>query len=148
MSLPRATLAGLLSPVLAVLAAAAFGSCLVLVIGENPWDVFRVLLGGALGTLDGIGAVGGGAHANHEYIELDKLVERTALLSLLLASPPLSEMAHSDDDGNDVALGAVDSHIDTHHDANTHEAPSCPDREDLTPLIPASNNLSPTTSPE
>ncbi len=38
-------------------------------------------------TLDGLGAVGDGAHAEHEYIEIDPTLERTALLALLLASP-------------------------------------------------------------
>lgn len=38
-------------------------------------------------TLDGLGAVGGGAHAEHEFIYLDKLVERTAVLALLLLLP-------------------------------------------------------------
>ena len=40
-------------------------------------------------TLDGLGPVGDGAHANHEYIELDSLVDRGALLALLLCAPPL-----------------------------------------------------------
>ena len=35
-------------------------------------------------TLDGLGTTGGGAHAAHEFIFLDKLVERAALLTLLL----------------------------------------------------------------
>ena len=38
-------------------------------------------------TLDGIGAVGDGAHARHEFIYLDKLVERTTLLAMLLMQP-------------------------------------------------------------
>lgn len=37
-------------------------------------------------TLDGLGAVGDGAHASHEFIYLDKMLERSALLSLLLLS--------------------------------------------------------------
>lgn len=37
-------------------------------------------------TLDGLGAVGDGAHATHEFIFLDKMLERAALLSLLLLS--------------------------------------------------------------
>jgi glutamate carboxypeptidase len=40
-------------------------------------------------TLDGLGAVGDGAHARHEFLYVDKMVERTALLALLLAGPPL-----------------------------------------------------------
>ena len=39
-------------------------------------------------TLDGLGAVGDGAHASHEFIYVDKLVERGALLALLLLAPP------------------------------------------------------------
>lgn len=40
-------------------------------------------------TLDGLGAVGDGAHANHEYIFVDQLPLRCALLTLLLMAPPL-----------------------------------------------------------
>jgi glutamate carboxypeptidase len=42
-------------------------------------------------TLDGLGAVGDGAHAEHEFCVLDKMVERSALLALLLAQPPLPD---------------------------------------------------------
>ena len=35
-------------------------------------------------TLDGLGTTGDGAHAEHEFIFIDKLIERTALLTLLL----------------------------------------------------------------
>ena len=42
-------------------------------------------------TLDGLGPVGDGAHAEHEHVELDKMVERTALLVLLLMADPVSE---------------------------------------------------------
>jgi glutamate carboxypeptidase len=35
-------------------------------------------------TLDGLGTIGDGAHADHEFIFSDKLIERTALLTLLL----------------------------------------------------------------
>lgn len=44
-------------------------------------------------TLDGLGAVGGGAHAAHEFIHLEPLVERIALVSLILAAPPLGAAA-------------------------------------------------------
>jgi glutamate carboxypeptidase len=40
-------------------------------------------------TLDGLGPVGDGAHADHEFLYIDKTLERTALLALLLLSPPL-----------------------------------------------------------
>lgn len=39
-------------------------------------------------TLDGLGAVGGGAHAVHEFVELASLPERAALLARLLLLPP------------------------------------------------------------
>lgn len=37
-------------------------------------------------TLDGLGGVGEGAHANHESILIDRIADRTALLTLLVAS--------------------------------------------------------------
>ena len=40
-------------------------------------------------TLDGLGAVGDGAHAAHEFIYIDQLPQRCALLTLLLLAPPL-----------------------------------------------------------
>ena len=40
-------------------------------------------------TLDGLGAVGGGAHAEHEFVFADRLTERAALLALLLLQPAL-----------------------------------------------------------
>jgi glutamate carboxypeptidase len=40
-------------------------------------------------TLDGLGVVGGGAHAVHEFLEVDSLAERGALLALLLLAPPV-----------------------------------------------------------
>jgi len=37
-------------------------------------------------TLDGLGTTGDGAHAKHEFIFTDKLIERTALLTILLTA--------------------------------------------------------------
>jgi len=42
-------------------------------------------------TLDGLGAIGDGAHARHEFVRLDRMAERAALLSLLLLAPALDE---------------------------------------------------------
>jgi len=39
-------------------------------------------------TLDGLGPVGDGAHAQHEFCYIDALPERSTLLALLIASPP------------------------------------------------------------
>ncbi|MER7070264.1 M20 family metallopeptidase [Terrabacter sp. NPDC000476] len=50
-------------------------------------------------TLDGLGAVGGGAHADDEHVLVDRLVDRTLLLrglieELLAPSPPTEEHRH------------------------------------------------------
>ena len=39
-------------------------------------------------TLDGLGGVGDGAHALHEHIDIDRSIERCALLAVLLLMPP------------------------------------------------------------
>lgn len=39
-------------------------------------------------TLDGLGPVGDGAHAEHEFLRIDRTIERTALLALLILAPP------------------------------------------------------------
>ena len=39
-------------------------------------------------TLDGMGAIGAGAHANHEHIVLSHLEERTKLLAAMIATQP------------------------------------------------------------
>jgi glutamate carboxypeptidase len=44
-------------------------------------------------TLDGLGPVGHGAHAEHEFLYIDKTLDRVALLVMLLLSPPLGETA-------------------------------------------------------
>ena len=41
-------------------------------------------------TLDGLGPVGDGAHADHEHVDIDQLIERTALLALLLMADATS----------------------------------------------------------
>jgi glutamate carboxypeptidase len=38
-------------------------------------------------TLDGLGAVGDGAHAEHEHVVVERMPERAALLAMLLAAP-------------------------------------------------------------
>lgn len=43
-------------------------------------------------TLDGLGAVGDGAHADHEHVEIERMIERTALLAGLLLQPPVAEL--------------------------------------------------------
>ncbi len=59
-------------------------------------DLDEALVGGAsdgnlasahTATLDGLGAVGDGAHADHEHLIVERMPERAALLALLLAAP-------------------------------------------------------------
>ncbi len=40
-------------------------------------------------TLDGLGAIGDGAHARHEHVRLDRMAERAALLALVVLAPVL-----------------------------------------------------------
>lgn len=47
-------------------------------------------------TLDGLGAVGHGAHAAHECLYLDRTLERAALLALVLLAPPASGAGTTD----------------------------------------------------
>ena len=42
-------------------------------------------------TLDGLGPVGDGAHAAHEYLEIGPTLERAALLALLMLAPPVTQ---------------------------------------------------------
>ena len=42
-------------------------------------------------TVDGLGAVGHGAHAHHEHVRVSELLERTTLLTLILMMPALEE---------------------------------------------------------
>jgi glutamate carboxypeptidase len=44
-------------------------------------------------TLDGLGPVGHGAHAPHEFLYIDKTLDRAALLTLLLLAPPTDAVA-------------------------------------------------------
>jgi glutamate carboxypeptidase len=44
-------------------------------------------------TLDGLGPVGHGAHAEHEFLYVDRTLQRTALLAILLASPGINGKA-------------------------------------------------------
>ena len=47
-------------------------------------------------TLDGLGPVGHGAHAKHEFLYIDRTLERAALLTMLLQATPLSREAGGD----------------------------------------------------
>ncbi len=53
-------------------------------------------------TLDGLGAVGDGAHAIHEQARISRMVERCALLVLLLMAP-----IHAEESGSAAGSGAA-----------------------------------------
>ncbi|MBE9102992.1 M20 family metallopeptidase [Vacuolonema iberomarrocanum] len=56
-------------------------------------------------TLDGLGAVGDAAHSPGEFVYLDSLIERTALVSKLLLAQPLSlSLASKENSGKDVTF--------------------------------------------
>jgi len=68
--------------------------------GEIRLDLQEGLAGGGsdgnttslfTATLDGLGPVGDGAHAPHEFLYVDETLKRTALLTLLLLAPPLEQ---------------------------------------------------------
>lgn len=48
-------------------------------------------------TLDGLGPVGDGAHAVHEFVHLDRMPERTALLTLLMLEPEMTAQPDEDE---------------------------------------------------
>lgn len=70
--------------------------------GTMDLDLDQVIAGGGsdgnttsmyTATLDGLGTVGDGAHAQHEFIFTEKLIERTTLLSMLLAASDLEKQS-------------------------------------------------------
>ncbi len=44
-------------------------------------------------TLDGMGPVGDGAHARHEYLLIDKTIERAVLLASMILTPTINGAA-------------------------------------------------------
>ena len=58
-------------------------------------------------TLDGLGAVGDGAHALHEYLEMDRLAERAALLAGLLLLPARAGGAKADRSASGLRAGTT-----------------------------------------
>ncbi len=59
-------------------------------------------------TLDGLGPVGDGAHALHEYVEVERLTERAALLAGVLLLPDLRGAGGGDDPRELDAATAVE----------------------------------------
>jgi len=76
--------------------------------GELGLDLQEGLAGGGsdgnttslfTATLDGLGPVGDGAHAPHEFLYVDETLKRTALLTLLLLAPPLEQARPDEAEG-------------------------------------------------
>jgi glutamate carboxypeptidase len=70
--------------------------------GELGLEIGRAKVGGGsdgnttsqyTATLDGLGPVGHGAHAQHEFLYIDRTLDRAALLALLLLAPATGVMA-------------------------------------------------------
>jgi len=62
-------------------------------------------------TLDGLGPVGDGAHARHEFCYIDAMPERSTLLAMLIASPPAQALVSGTARGreNGEETGALQS---------------------------------------
>jgi len=70
--------------------------------GDLGLDLTRAKVGGGsdgnttsqyTATLDGLGPVGHGAHAKHEFLYIDKTLERAALLTMLMLAPATDDVA-------------------------------------------------------
>jgi glutamate carboxypeptidase len=62
---------------------AGLGAVAGVAVGGGSDGNFTAAIG--VPTLDGLGAVGGGAHADHEFVLVDTMVERAALLAALIS---------------------------------------------------------------
>jgi glutamate carboxypeptidase len=80
--LPSSISAGLFAAAVDVAAANGLEAPEAASVGGGSDGNFTAMLG--VPTLDGLGAVGGGAHAAHEWIDTDQLTPRRALVTALL----------------------------------------------------------------
>lgn len=81
--MPTSASAALFPVAVAAGAAIGFGEVVGVGVGGGSDGNFTAALG--VPTLDGLGAVGGGAHADHEYVLVDTLVPRAQLLAAIIA---------------------------------------------------------------
>jgi glutamate carboxypeptidase len=78
-----ATASATLFPVaVAAAVAAGLGGVQGVAVGGGSDGNFTAACG--VPTLDGLGAVGGGAHADHEHVLVDTMVDRARLLAALI----------------------------------------------------------------
>ena len=76
-------------------------------------------------TVDGLGPIGDGAHAPHEHVLLDGLVERTALLAAILLLPVTAVTEESEESDHSEQAGAraveVAEGLEIHDEASRSE---------------------------
>lgn len=80
--MPSSASATLFPVAVAAGAAIGFGEIVGVGVGGGSDGNFTAAVG--VPTLDGLGAVGGGAHADHEYVLVDTMVPRAALLAAII----------------------------------------------------------------
>jgi glutamate carboxypeptidase len=80
--MPASASASLFSAAVEAARSAGLGEVQGVAVGGGSDGNFTAAAG--VPTLDGLGAVGGGAHADHEYVEVDTMVARTRLLAAIL----------------------------------------------------------------
>jgi len=80
--MPSSASATLFPVAVAAGAAIGFGEVVGVGVGGGSDGNFTAAVG--VPTLDGLGAVGGGAHADHEYVLVDTLVPRATLLAAII----------------------------------------------------------------
>lgn len=81
--MPSSASATLFPVAVAAGAAIGFGEVIGVGVGGGSDGNFTAAIG--VPTLDGLGAVGGGAHADHEYVLVDTMVPRAELLAAIIA---------------------------------------------------------------
>ncbi len=80
--MPSSASAALFPVAVAAGAAIGFGEVVGVGVGGGSDGNFTAAVG--VPTLDGLGAVGGGAHADHEYVLIDTMVPRAQLLAAII----------------------------------------------------------------
>jgi glutamate carboxypeptidase len=81
--MPESASAALLPLAVAAAAEVGLGEVRGVAVGGGSDGNFTAAVGVA--TLDGLGGVGGGAHADHEFVLVDTMVERARLMAALLS---------------------------------------------------------------
>ena len=81
--MPESASTSLFAVALAAAAAAGLGALSGVAVGGGSDGNFTAAIG--VPTLDGLGAVGGGAHADHEHVLVDTMIDRSRLVAAIVA---------------------------------------------------------------